>query len=414
MRTRPSDHDEWASRGLDGWGFEDVLPLYREMENDQGGDRRWHGNQGLFRLTRPTWDEVSPTAQAFREACKETGIRVVDDVNDPGEPGYGIVPRNVSPEGLRESLAVTYLNPVRDRQNLQVRGNTLVDRIVFEGSRAVGVVLDDGEEIRTDQVILTAGAFNSPAILMRSGVGPREDLEVLGIEVLHELPGVGRNLMEHPVFWNIYAAHPSEVEADTIFQSCLSYKVSPEEPDYDLHLIPSSLLPATDIPPQYVPPVENHPTGFDFVIFVSNMRPKSRGRVRLATRNPADAPRIELNLYSDPADAEIVAEGVRLARRLVQQAPLKEYVVSERAPGPNVADDELPAAVQRSATHYNHPSGTCRMGLADEPDAVVDGNGRVIGLEGLAIVDASIIPALPRVPINPTTVLIAEKLSQTF
>jgi len=160
--------------------------------------------------------------------------------------------------------------------------------------------------------------------------------------------------------------------------------------------------------------VENHPTGFDFVIFVSNMRPKSRGRVRLATRNPADAPRIELNLYSDPADAEIVAEGVRLARRLVQQAPLKEYVVSERAPGPNVADDELPAAVQRSATHYNHPSGTCRMGLADEPDAVVDGNGRVIGLEGLAIVDASIIPVLPRVPINPTTVLIAEKLSQTF
>jgi choline dehydrogenase len=249
---------------------------------------------------------------------------------------------------------------------------------------------------------------------MRSGVGPREELETLGINVVHELPGVGRNLMEHPVFWNIYAAHPSEVEPDTIFQSCLSYRVAPVEPDYDLHLIPSSLLPAKDVPPQYVPPVEEHPTGFDFVIFVSNMRPKSRGRVRLASPSPSDAPVIELGLYSDPADAQVVAEGVRLARRLVQQPALKKYVVSERAPGPDVADDELATAVQRSATHYNHPSGTCRMGLADDPEAVVDGNGRVIGLEGLAIVDASIIPVLPRVAINPTTVLIAEKLSRTF
>jgi choline dehydrogenase len=414
MRARPSDHDEWASLGLEGWGFDDVLPLYREMENDQGGDSRWHGREGLFRLTRPDWDDVSPTALAFRDACKESGIPVVDDLNDPGEPGYGIVPRNVSPDGLRESLAVTYLNPVRDRPNLQVRGNVLVDRIIFDGTRAVGVALDGGEEIRADQVVLSAGAFNSPAILMRSGVGPREELETLGINVVHELPGVGRNLMEHPVFWNIYAAHPSEVEPDTIFQSCLSYRVAPVEPDYDLHLIPSSLLPAKDVPPQYVPPVEEHPTGFDFVIFVSNMRPKSRGRVRLASPSPSDAPVIELGLYSDPADAQVVAEGVRLARRLVQQPALKKYVVSERAPGPDVTDDELATAVQRSATHYNHPSGTCRMGLADDPEAVVDGNGRVIGLEGLAIVDASIIPVLPRVAINPTTVLIAEKLSRTF
>jgi choline dehydrogenase len=414
MRARPSDHDEWASLGLAGWGFDDVLPLYREMENDQGGDRRWHGRDGLFRLTRPAWEDTSPTAQAFRDACAESGIPIVDDVNAPGEPGYGIVPRNVSPEGLRESLAITYLNPVRDRPNLEVRGNVLVDRILFDGPRAVGVVLDDCEEILADHVVLSAGAFNSPAILLRSGVGPREELDALGIEAVHDLPGVGRNLMEHPVFWNIYAAHPSDVEPDTIFQSCLSYKVGAEEPDYDLHLIPSALLPAKDIPPQYVPPVEKHPTGFDFVVFVSNMRPKSRGRVRLASRNPSDAPLIELGLYSDPGDAETVAEGVRLARRLVQQPAFKDYVVSERAPGPDVTEDELAIAVQRSATHYNHPAGTCRMGLADDPEAVVDGNGRVIGLENLAIVDASIIPVLPRVPINPVTVLIAEKLSQTF
>ena len=413
MRTRPADHEEWAQLGLEGWGWSDVLPLYRAMEADAGGEEEWHGRDGLFRVTRPSWEAIAPTARAFADACRALSIPVVNDVNAPNAPGFGIVPRN-QVDGIRQSLALSYLNPVRARTNLTVRGDSLVDRILLDGNRAVGVVLDSGEEIRGGQVILSAGAFNSPAILMRSGIGAREDLEPHGIDLIHERRGVGRNLMEHPVFWNIYAARPSDVDAETIFQSCLSYRLRADEEDYDLHLIPSSLLPAADIPPQYVPPAATHPTGHDFVVFVSNMRPASRGRVRLASRAPDTAPVIELNLYGRPEDAELVADGVRLARRLVQQIPLADFIVEERAPGPDVPDDQLVDAVTRSVTHYNHPSGTCRMGLEDDPDAVVDKDGRVIGLDGLAVIDASIIPVLPRVPINPTTVLIAEKLATTF
>lgn len=413
MRTRPADHDEWAALGLEGWGFDDVLPIYREMESDEGGDDRWHGRDGLFRLARPGWDEVSSTARAFAEACRSKGIPVVDDVSAPTAPGFGIVPRNAI-DGVRESLAMTYLNPVRDRGNLEVRGGALVDRVLLDGDRATGVVLDSGETLEAEHVVLSAGAFNSPAILMRSGIGPAADLEELGIEVRHPLEGVGRNLMEHPVFWNIYAAKPSDEQPETIFQACLSYRVDPDEEDYDLHLIPSSIMPASDIPPQYVPPTEEHPTGFDFVVFVSNMRPVSRGRVRLASPAPDAAPVIELNLYGDPRDAEIVAAGVRLARRLVQDPALSEFIVEERAPGNSVPDEDLAAAVQRAVTHYNHPSGTCRMGDPGDPRTVVDVEGRVVGVDGLSVIDASIIPVLPRVPINPTTVLIAEKLARTF
>ena len=413
MRARPSDHDEWAAMGLTGWGFDDLLPLYREMETDPGGDDRWHGRDGLFRVARPGWGQVAPTARAFADASRALGFPVVEDVNAPGQPGYGIVPRNAV-DGVRENLAMTYLNPVRDRPNLQVRGDTLVDRVRVDSGRATGVLLDDGEEVSGHRVVLCSGAFNSPTILLRSGIGPRAELEPLGIEVVRDSPGVGQNLMEHPVFWNIHAANPTDHEASTIFESCLSYRLRPDEPDYDLHLIPSSLMAAEDIPPQYVPPLREHPTGFDFVVFVANMRPRSRGTVRLSSTDPAAAPTIELNLYGDPWDAEIVAEGVKVARRLARQPPFDGLLAGERAPGLGVGDDELVDAVQRSVTHYNHPSGTCRMGPPGDPATVVDPEGKVMGVKGLSVVDASIIPVLPRVPINPTTVLIAEKLAATF
>lgn len=411
MRARPADHDEWADLGLDGWGFEDVLPLYREMETDLGGDPDWHGKEGLFEVTRPTWDTVASPARAFADACRSLGLPVVDDVNAPTEPGFGIVPRN-QVDGVRKSLALTYLDPIRDRPNLEVRGETLADRVLFEGTTAVGVVLADGEEVRARRVVLASGAFNSPAILLRSGIGPAEELTRLGVATVAERAGVGANLMEHPVFWNIYSAHPTDEQPETIFQSCLSTSVTEGEVDYDLHLIPSSVLPAEMVPPQYVPPTDDHPTGYDVVVFVSCMRPRSRGRVTLADTDPTAMPVIELGLYSDPQDARVVADGVRLARRLIAQSAFADLVVEERAPGADVADEELEAAVTRNVTHYNHPSGTCRMGLPDDPNAVVDRHGNVLGVDRLSVVDASIIPVLPRVAINPTTVLIAEKLGR--
>lgn len=413
-RTRPADHDAWAALGLDGWGYDDVLPLYRAMESDAAGDERWHGREGLFHVARPAWDAIAPTAQAFGLAAEQLGHPILDDVNAPGAPGFGIVPRNVGPGELRESLAISHLNPVRDRANLTVRGDTLVDRVLFEGTCAVGVLLADGERIDAAEVVVSAGPVNSPALLLRSGVGPADELAKHGIAQVQELP-VGRNLMDHPVFWNIYAAKPSDAEVATVFQSALSVKVDPDEPDYDLHLLPSSVLPAADVPPQYVPPTENHPTGFDFVVFVSNMQPRSRGTVTLASTEPAAAPLIDLDFYSAEGDVEIMVEGIRQARRLVQQSPLAELLVEERSPGAELTTDaELTAAVRKGSTHYNHVSGTCRMGVAGDPAAVVDGEGRVHGLDGLRVVDASIMPTIPRVAINPTTVLIAEKISRTF
>src|SRR5699024_2433162 len=197
----------------------------KEMENDAHGDENWHGRNGPFAVTRPTWDTIAKTARAFAEACRSANIPVVDDVNDPREAGFGIVPRNVK-DGVRQSLARSYLNPVRHRENLTVFGESLVDRVLLQGTKVSGVLLSDGTEISADQVILAGGAFNSPAILMRSGIGPKEELEKHGIPIRHELPGVGRNLMEHPVFWNIYAANPDGEEPETIFQSCLSMAVS--------------------------------------------------------------------------------------------------------------------------------------------------------------------------------------------
>lgn len=349
MRARPADHDEWRDLGLDGWGFSDVLSLYREMETDPEGDDQWHGREGLFEVTRPTWDEVAAPARAFADACRLLDLPVIDDVNAPTEPGFGIVPRN-QVAGVRRSLAMSYLNPVRARPGLTVRGDALVDRVLFEGTTAVGVALADGTEIRAGRVVLAGGAFNSPAILLRSGIGPADELEALDVPLIADRPGVGRNLMEHPVFWNIYSARPTDEQPDTIFQSCLSARASTEEEDYDLHLIPSSILPTAMVPPQYVPPTSDHPTGFDFVVFVSCMRPRSRGRVRVPSRDPMAMPVIELGLYTDPHDAAVVAKGVALARRLISQPAFADLVVAERAPGPAVPDDKLEDAVRQHVT----------------------------------------------------------------
>lgn len=409
-RARPADHDRWSELGNDGWSFEEVLPYYREMEKDRHGDARWHGRDGRFEVTRLAWDELPSSARAAGEVMRELGYRISDDINAPDEPGFGVVPLNAV-DGVRRSTALSHLADARERPNLTIRGDAHVDRVLVEDGRAFGLQLASGEEVPAREVVLCGGAFGSPTILLRSGIGPVEELGRHGIRTVHEIPGVGRNLTEHPVFWNIYAAEDSHEEVRAIYQSTLSVRIDAAEPDYDVHILPSAIVPTTEIPPAYVPPTQNHPTGFDFVFFVSNVQPRSRGSVTLTSTDPLAAPAIDLALYRDPADARVVADGVHLARSFAARSPLADLLVAERAPGPGVPDSDLEDAVTTAVTHYNHPCGTCRMGPADDPAAVVDPRGRLHGLDGLRVVDASILPTIPRVAINPTTVLVAERIA---
>ncbi|GAA0573403.1 GMC family oxidoreductase N-terminal domain-containing protein [Paractinoplanes ferrugineus] len=413
MRARPADHHTWARLAGPAWDYPQMLPFYREMEHYPYGEEKFHGVDGPYRMTVSTSADLGPHVVAMAEASARLGYPRVDDFNAPGLPGFAHTPLSAA-DGVRLSTAIGYLNPVRDRPNLTVRGDTLVDRVLLSGERAYGVRLVTGEEIGAAHVVLSAGAHNSPAIAMRSGIGERAELARHGIDVVTELPGVGRNLAEHPAFWNIHVAKPPPAGARQMFGSVLSVATGRGEPDYDVQILPSAAMPTGDLPAAFVPPAENHPTGWDMVFFVSCVQPRSRGTVRLATRDPADAPVIDLGLYTAAEDAERVADAVRIARRIARTRPLADLLLDERVPGPDVSDRDLADAVRRAPAHYNHGSSTMRMGPRRDPDAVVDGDGAVYGIEGLTVADASVIPAIPRVATNVPTIVIAERIASVL
>ncbi|MFC1436253.1 GMC family oxidoreductase [Streptacidiphilus sp. N1-3] len=410
MRARPADHDAWADLAGPAWGYPQLLPLYQEMEHYPYGEEKYHGLGGPYRMTLPAPEDLGPHALAAGEASARLGHPGVADFNGPGRAGFSRTPLSAA-DGIRLSTAIGYLNPVRHRPNLEVRGETLVDRVLFSGTRARGVRLATGEEISARQVVLSAGAYNSPAIALRSGIGDRADLAALGIAVVSHLPGVGRNLTDHPAYWNVHAAKPPQSAARQVFGSVLSVATGPNEPDFDVQILPSAAVPTGSLPEQFVPPAEHHPTGWDMVFFVSCVQPRSRGSVRLSSADPGAAPVIDLGLYTAAEDAERVADGVRLARRIARTRPLADLLVDERVPGPDISDAELADAVRRAPAHYNHGSSTMRMGRAEDPGAVVDTDGAVRGVQGLTVADASVFPAMPRVATNVPAIVVAERIA---
>jgi choline dehydrogenase len=413
MRARPADHEAWAAAAGPAWDYARMLPFYRRMEHYPYGEEKYHGLGGPYRMTLSAPEDLGRHVLAARRAAVRLGHPEVDDFNAPGAPGFARTPLSAA-EGIRLSTAIGYLNPVRGRPNLRVSGETLVDRVLFEGTRARGVRLATGEEIPARHVVLSAGAYNSPAIALRSGLGDRDDLKTLGIGAVAHLPGVGRNLTEHPAYWNVHAAAPPPAEARSVFGSVLSVATGPGEPDFDVQILPSAAVPAGSLPEQFVPRAENHPTGWDMVFFVSCVQPRSRGSVRLSSPDPEDPPRIDLGLYTAAEDAERVADGVRLARRLARTHPLADLLHEERVPGPGIGDRELADAVRRAPAHYNHGSATMRMGRPDDPTAVVDAEGSVHGVEGLTVADASVFPAMPRVATNVPTLVVAERIASVL
>jgi choline dehydrogenase len=402
LRGTPGDYDEWAAQGNPGWAFADVLPFFRSLENDADVLTEWHGSAGPLPIRRYGYEELTVVQQAFLQACAELGYARVADHNAPGAVGAGPVSMNTI-AGLRQSTAQTYLAQARSRPNLTVRGLALVDRLLFEGRRAVGVRLAPPDEtVWADTIILSTGTYNSPMILMRSGLGPAQHLQDLDIPVLEDLPGVGANLIDHPlVAMRFEAPLAAYAEGRPAFQTLLTLKSEDTITGHDLHIFPHSIFPCDP---------EESPSRAQSALLIGMMKPHSRGRLRLRSSTPDAHPIIDLGYFTDPDDMRGMLKGVRVARHVSQTASMRELALQELYPGINSETDaDLEAAVLAEVESYHHPVGTCRMGPDSDSMAVVDPQGKVYGVEGLWIMDASIMPTIPAANTNLPTILIAER-----
>lgn len=401
-----SDYDTWAVENP-GWSAAEVEPLFRIVDEK-------------LRVHVPPADWVTPYHTNVLEAVQQAGYPVLPTLCslDP-EFGFSTHPVNIDPATrIRWNASFAYLDPIRDAPNFRILPDTLVDRVLLEGKRAVGVAVvgpEGAAEIRADRVILAGGAYGTPLILQRSGIGPAEALAGWGIPLRHELPGVGQNLHDHPAAAVTYEASPEMVAEMDAFVAAgglareegTTGLVSSSrcEGPYDIHIYP-------------VAPHPHDGESWRFAIASAVMAPRSRGSIGLNPERPTDpeaAPVIDTNYLSDIGeyDLDVLAESLELARQLGAQPALAAVLVREKAPGPDVQTrDEIKAWLLTNATHDYHPTSTCRMGPATDPMAVVDASGHVHGLRGLMIADASIMPFVTLANTNVPTFMVAEKVAR--
>ena len=401
MRARPGDVSDWQQHGLDDWAIEDVYEIYREMENTPHGDDVYHGRTGPFPIRQLTYDDLTSSLRGFIDATAAEGFARVEDFNGPNPSGVGAYPVNVI-DGVRQNTGLVYLTEeVRNRPNLKISGDVLVDRVLFDERRAVGVLTASGAEIRAGQVVLSAGSYATPAILLRSGVGPAADLAELGIDVVADLP-VGQHLKDQPFYYNAYALKTDALDMRPAVGALLWTQSSEARGDeLDLHIAVTHLM-----PPEY------SPTGGAIALSVAVVKPDSRGTLTLRSRDPREQPEIDCNFLAENRDARRMLEGVRLARKIGRNPALAQFLELEILPGDAVRDDQLAGAIASNLASYGHPTATAPMGGPQDPWAVVDSHGAVKGTDGLRVVDASIMPAVPSVALNPTTIMIAERIAK--
>ena len=421
-RGHALDYDEWRQMGCTGWGYEDVLPWFRKAEDNDTWDNRYHGKGGPLGVSQPA--AALPICDAFFRAAGQMGIPRNLDMTGETPDGVGfyqLTQRNKR----RSSTAVAYLNPARHRPNLTVRTGAQVLRVVVEGGRAVGVELADAGVVRAKaEVILSSGAIGTPRLLLLSGIGPADHLRTLGIPVICDQPGVGSNLQDHldlfviaectgPHTYDKYAKpHLAALAglqylltrtgpvASSLFETGGFWYADPaaRSPDIQLHLGLGSGIEAG------VAAMANG----GVTLNSAYLRPRSRGTVRLASDDPLAAPLIDPNFWADPHDRELSIRGLKLAQTIMRQNALKSFVKSERLPGPEVrTDEDFIAYATAHAKTDHHPAGTCRMGA--DADAVVDPQLRFNGIQGLRVVDASIMPTLISSNTNAAAIMIAEK-----
>jgi len=430
IRGHALDFEGWRQSGCEGWGYADVLPYFKRMENYSGGDDEYRGGEGPLNIHRPT--PSNPIYQAFLEAGQEAGYPLTDDICGYCQEGFGVLDMSIH-NGQRSSTATAYLDPAKNRKNLKVITKAQVQKIVLDGITATGVQykLADGKVVVATarrEVILSAGAVGSPQLLMLSGIGPELDLKKLGISIVKNLPGVGQNLIDHPDFvmkykclkpvsiwpqtrllgraragirWllrndGICASNQFEVVA------CLRSSAGVEYPDIQLTISPVAVDDET------WKPLSEHA----FQIHVGLMRALSRGSVTLRDDNPSTAPRILANYLRDPRDRDLLRKGIKLVREITGQEAFKELCGEEIYPGISVQSDQaLDDCLAEKLTTQWHLSGTARMGSKDDRGSVVDPKGRVHGLNKLRVVDASIMPFATNGNTNSPTIMIAEKIS---
>jgi choline dehydrogenase-like flavoprotein len=430
MRGQAADYDHWRQLGLTGWGWDDVLPFFRKHEDHFMGESALHAAGGEWPVTAPRvrWDVLD----AFRAAAEQAGIKSIDDFNRGDNEGICAFHVNQR-RGRRVSSATAFLKPVLGRQNLRLETGCLVEGLIIEKRRATGVRWRQDGVVRSatcrGEVILAAGSLGSTQLLLLSGIGPAAALGELGIPVALAREGVGANLQDHLQLRLIYKVDGIETLNERYhsrfgFASMLAeYALMRRGP---LTMAPSQLgvFTRSDADQEranlqyHVQPLSLERFGeplHDFGAFtasVCNLRPTSRGSVRLRSRNPAAPPMIQPNYLSTDADRRVAAESIRLTRRIVAQPALAPFHPSEYLPGDAVRNDDMAALVKAAGdigTTIFHPIGTAKMGLPSDPMAVVDERLRVIGLDGLRVVDASVMPTITSGNTNAPTMMIAEK-----
>jgi choline dehydrogenase len=397
VRGNRHGFDQWQALGNDGWSYADVLPYFKKAEHRERGASAYHGVGGplnVFELST-----INPLTSAFIAAGEELGWSRNDDFNGASQEGFGTFQHTIR-EGKRHSTAVGYLHPVMSRPNLTVWTQTLATRVVFDGTRAVGVAsLQEGSEqqVRANkEVILCGGAINSPQLLLLSGVGPAEQLQQLGIRVVADVAGVGENLHDHPIVYTYYTTNPSYAAFGGLAESGNAFvKTQADLPEPDLQLICA---------PSFFPPV----VGKGYTVVVGLATPHSRGRLRLRSTDPTQHPAILANYLAKQEDAEKLVTGIHLVRRLNQTKALGAFYQADAHPGAQLQSaEELVEFVRNHIQPYHHPVGTCKMG--HDALAVVDEQLRVRGTEGLRVVDASIMPTIVNGNTNAATIMIGEK-----
>jgi len=428
VRGQHEDYDRWRQRGNAGWGFDDVLPYFKKAENQQRGPDKYHGTGGPLPVS--DWRHADPLSEAFIVAAAEAGIATNPDFNGAKQEGAGFF-QTTTRRGRRASTAFSYLRPAIKRGNLRVETSALAQRLVFEGRRARGVEYKQNGSLRTawarKEILVSGGAYNSPQLLQLSGIGPAELLKSHGIDIVLDAPGVGNDLQDHMqvrvvtrcsqrVTLNDVVNHPIRKVMAGLHYAALRrgpltiaggtsgafFKTDPRlaTPDVQIHFIPFS----TDKMGEKLHSFSG------FTASVCQLRPESRGSLRIKSADPSVPPEIRINYFATETDRRALIDGIRILRRILAAPALKAYCVEEIDPGAKtVSDEDLLDFCRRTGSTVYHPTSTCRMG--NDPLAVVDQRLKVRGIEGLRVVDASIMPDLMSGNTNAPTIMIAEKAS---
>ena len=408
LRGIPEDYDNWASWGNDEWSYIKVLPFFRKLETDTDIVDDFHGSDGPMPVRRHKREDWLPLQNAFQESCEAAGYPETYDHNNPDSWGVGPFPMN-NPNGVRMSTALTYINPNRHRLNLTIKGNVTVNRILFDGRKAVGVEAESEGEVfflGADLIVLSAGAIGSPHLLMLSGIGPSDHLNANGIEVVKDIPGVGQNLRDHPcvtIRVQTKDDFPLDPQAPRM-QTLLRYTANGSKDRNDMQIFPSMLT-----GPLGGDPFDDE--GFRIVCMLELA--EGSGEVTLTTNDPTVQPFIDCRYLEHPRDRERLRDAVRISLEIMDHGSFADIVEQVLSPTQEdlVSEETLDEWMKANVWIGQHLTSTCKMGPASDEMAVVDQFGQVHGIENLRIADASIMPDCIRANTNLTTIMIGERIA---